>query len=128
MDYLGTVGPSPGSNFTTRLHGTKGNDFEGARAGLTEQGTDRGKQITMTGATLRLGVGVPGDAMYGACTREELTWRARPHEAVDECWQGIAGFGLTRMGPQSGDGRVVRDWKLKLRGHRVVLIAGEPGP
>ena len=67
MDYLGTVGPSPGSNFTTRLHGTKGNDFVGARAGLTEHRTDRSKGLIITDATVQLDRGSHGSVKYDVC-------------------------------------------------------------
>ena len=67
MDYLGRVGPSPGSNFTTLLHGTKGNDFVVARAGLTEHGTDRSKGLIITGATVQLDRGLHGTVQYDVC-------------------------------------------------------------
>ena len=67
MDYLGTVGPSPGTNFTTRFHRTKGNDFVGARACLTEHGTDRGKGLIMLGATVHMDRGLNGGVEYDVC-------------------------------------------------------------
>ena len=67
MDYLGTVGPSPGTNFTTLLQGTKGNDFVGARVGMTEHGTDRSKGLIMMGATVQMDRGLNGGVEYDVC-------------------------------------------------------------
>ena len=67
MDYLGTVGPSPGTNFMTRVYGTKWDDFLSARAGLTEHGANRSKGLIMLGATVQRARGLNGGVEYDVC-------------------------------------------------------------
>jgi len=64
---LGTVGPSPGTNFMTRVHGTKRDDFVSARAGLTEHGANRSKGLIMLGATVHMDRGLNGGVEYDVC-------------------------------------------------------------
>ena len=58
---LGTVDPSPGTNFMTRVHGTKRDDFASARAGLTEHGANRSKGL---GVTVHMDRGLNGGVEY----------------------------------------------------------------
>ena len=44
----------------TRIHGTKRDDFAGARAGLTEHEANRGKGLIMLGATVHMDRGMHG--------------------------------------------------------------------
>ena len=50
LDYVGTVGPSPGTNFMTRVHGTKRDDSVSARAGLTGQQEQRAYNVGRNGS------------------------------------------------------------------------------
>ena len=67
MDYLGTVGPSPGTDFMTRDHETKQDDFVNARAGLTEHGANRSKRLIMMGATVHMDRGWNGGVEFDVC-------------------------------------------------------------
>ena len=67
MDYLGTVGPSPGTNFMTQVHWTKQDDFVSARAGLTEHGAKRSKGLIMLGATVHMDRGLNGGVECDVC-------------------------------------------------------------
>ena len=67
MYCVGTVGPSPGTIFMTRIHGTKWDDFAGAHAGLTEYGAKRSKGLILLGATVRMDRGLHGGVEYDVC-------------------------------------------------------------
>ena len=48
----------------TRIHGTKRDDFAGARAGLTEHEANRSKGLIMLGATVHMDRGLNGGVEY----------------------------------------------------------------
>ena len=51
----------------TRIHGTKRDDFAGARAGLTEHGAKRSKGLIIFGATVHMDRGMHGGIECDVC-------------------------------------------------------------
>ena len=73
----------------TRIHGTKRDDFAGARAGLTEHEANRSKGLIMLGATVHMDRGLKG-ALNTTSVDELKRFHERQDGAVDECAPGSA--------------------------------------
>ena len=61
------MGRSHGSNYMTRVYGTKRDDFANGRAGLTEHVAKRSKGLILIGATVHMDRGMHGGVECDVC-------------------------------------------------------------